>query len=161
MTTFTIVNFEDTHHEWAAHFVQREWGSLRQVSRGILYNVLEYPGFIAVVDHNPEGLVLYRITDEECEILLLHSAIEGIGVGAALIEHVKKQARIAGCKRLWLITTNDNIHAFRWYQRHGFTISAVYVNALERSRKLKPEIPLLGNEGIPLRDEIEFELLLK
>jgi len=91
MTTFTIVNFEDTHYEWAEHFVQREWGSLRQVSRGILYNVLEYPGFVAVVDHNLEGLVLYRIADEECEVLLLHSAIEGVGVGAALIEHEKSR----------------------------------------------------------------------
>jgi ribosomal protein S18 acetylase RimI-like enzyme len=61
---------------------------------------------------------------------------------------------------LWLITTNDNIHAIRWYQRRGFVIATVYVNALAESRNLKPEIPLIGDHDIPLRDEIEFEMTL-
>jgi hypothetical protein len=30
-----------------------------------------------------------------------------------------------------------------------------------KSRQLKPEIPLTGNDGIPLRDEIELEMLLE
>lgn len=38
---------------------------------------------------------------------------------------------------------------------------AVYPNAVSLSRKLKPEIPLIGNYGIPIRDEIELELKLK
>jgi hypothetical protein len=31
---------------------------------------------------------------------------------------------------------------------------------VEQSRKLKPEIPLIGNDGIPIRDEIELEMKL-
>ncbi|MBX2998099.1 MAG: hypothetical protein KF893_06265 [Caldilineaceae bacterium] len=31
-------------------------------------------------------------------------------------------------------------------------------NALARSRQLKPQIPLVGLDGIPLRDEIELEI---
>jgi len=33
-------------------------------------------------------------------------------------------------------------------------------NALEVSRKLKPEIPQIGYDGIPLRDEVELEMIL-
>ena len=29
---------------------------------------------------------------------------------------------------------------------------------MEESRKLKPEIPLIGEYEIPIRDEIEFEM---
>jgi len=43
------------------------------------------------------------------------------------------------------------------YQKRGFQIKAVVPNALELSRKLKPQISLVGRDGIPLRDEIELE----
>jgi len=160
MGTFTIEQFNDTHRRWAGAFVEREWGSARQVSRGVLYHVLDYPGFVVIVNGQPQGIVTYQIANGQCEVLLLHSAVEGIGAGSALIEHVIEQARRSNCTRIWLITTNDNYHAIRWYQKRGFTIAAVHVNALEHSRKLKPEIPMFGNDGIPLRDEIEFEMLL-
>jgi RimJ/RimL family protein N-acetyltransferase len=78
----------------------------------------------------------------------------------ALIEAVKNTARAAKCKRLWLITTNDNLNALRFYQKRGFVLVAVHRNALEISRQLKPEIPLFGADGIPLRDEIELEMIL-
>jgi hypothetical protein len=63
-------------------------------------------------------------------------------------------------KRLWLITTNDNLHALRFYQRRGLVLVAVHRNAIEQSRKLKPQIPKLGYDNIPVRDEIELELIL-
>jgi RimJ/RimL family protein N-acetyltransferase len=65
-----------------------------------------------------------------------------------------------GCYRLWLITTNDNEPAIQFYQRRGMTLVAIHHNALSESRKLKPEIPLIGLGGQPLRDEIEFEYRL-
>jgi ribosomal protein S18 acetylase RimI-like enzyme len=83
-----------------------------------------------------------------------------IGVGTVLIDAVKEIARQAGCSRLWLITTNDNMNALRFYQKRGFVLVAVHRNALEQSRKLKPEIPLIGDDEIPLRDEIELEMML-
>jgi GNAT superfamily N-acetyltransferase len=141
--------------------MKHEWGSQLMVTRGKLYDVLQQPGFVALVNGEPQGIITYHIENSDCEILILHSALEGYGIGAALVENVKQVAQAAGCKRLWLITTNDNIHAIRWYQKRGFTIAAVHVNALEQSRKLKPQIPLIGNENIPLRDEFEFEITLK
>jgi hypothetical protein len=59
-----------------------------------------------------------------------------------------------------LITTNDNTAALRFWQKRGFKLLRVHRNAVEKSRKLKPEIPLTGNDGIPIRDEIELEMML-
>ena len=91
----------------------------------------------------------------------MNSLAEGEGVGTALLEAVKEAAVIASCERVWLITTNDNLHALHFYQKRGFRLVALYPNALESSRRLKPEIPLTGLDGIPLRDEIELEYILR
>jgi Acetyltransferase (GNAT) family len=82
------------------------------------------------------------------------------GVGTALIEAAREVALQSGCKRLWLITTNDNLNALRFYQKRRFMLVAIHRNALEVSRRLKPGISLIGYDGIPLRDEIELEMLL-
>lgn len=160
MTPITIQPLSESYYEWASEKLTQEWASERVVSRGVLYYPLRYPGFVAVIDNQPQGLLIHHINGDQCEVLVINSVLEGMGIGSALIEQARQTAIAQGCARLWLITTNDNIHAIRWYQRRGFTIAAIHVNALENSRKLKPEIPLYGNDGIPLRDEIEFEMWL-
>ena len=106
------------------------------------------------------GLITYHIEQESCEIVTLNSVQGSMGVGTALIDVVRYVARYSGCRRLWLVTTNDNLNALRFYQKRGFVLVAVHRNALEVSRKLKPEIPLVGMDGIPLRDEIELEMIV-
>jgi ribosomal protein S18 acetylase RimI-like enzyme len=106
------------------------------------------------------GLLTYNIDGTDCEIVTLDSWGQSKGVGTELLEAVKQSARQEGCKRLWLITTNDNIHALRFYQKRGFVFAAIHVNAVEGSRKIKPEIPLSGDNGIPIRDEIKLEMWL-
>jgi DNA-3-methyladenine glycosylase I len=61
--------------------------------------------------------------------------------------------------RIWLITTNDNIDALRFYQKRGYEMKTVHRYAMEVSRKTKPQIPFEGKYGIPIRDEIEMEKL--
>ena len=130
------------------------------VSRGRMYSIDENPGFVAIKDDKPIGLITYELLGEECEITTLNSLEEGKGIGMAVINAVKDAAIQADCKRLLVITTNDNTQAIRFYQRYGFTIATIYPNSMEEARKIKPEIPLTGNDGIPLRDEIEFEIHL-
>jgi hypothetical protein len=115
-----------------------------------------------VVSHESEkvGLATYKISGASCELVSINSTLPSSGVGTALIEAVRNIATKSGCKRLWLITTNDNMNALRFYQKRGFILVAVHKNALGLSRKLKPEIPIIGNDGIPLRDEIELEMIL-
>ena len=145
---------------WVSSLTNEMWGSVNMVVRGSVYHVNELPGFIATLEDEPVGLVTYFLEDGDCEIISLDSTIEGIGMGSTLIETTKKFAREEGCKRLRLITTNDNTRALRFWQKRGFRLKAVYPNAVDKSRELKPEIPMLGNDDIPIRDEIELEMML-
>lgn len=146
--------------QWAEATWTERWGSARVVTRGRLFDARTLPAFIAWLGDQRAGIATYRIDGDQCELVTLDAIIEGHGVGSALIDAVANTARLSGCSRLWLITTNDNTHALRFYQRRGLHISAIYPNAIEESRKLKPEIPLIGDDDIPIRDEIELELLL-
>jgi ribosomal protein S18 acetylase RimI-like enzyme len=160
MTGFRIRPLESGDREWVAALIAEHWGSEKVVTRGLVHDVRTLDGLVALQDEKPAGLLMYRIEGDELEIVTLDSLREGIGVGSALIGASREMAEDAGCRRIWLITTNDNLAAVRFYQKRGFFLVAVYPNALEQSRKLKPEIPLAGIDDIPLRDEIELELLL-
>ena len=145
---------------WITSLLKEWWASPAQVFRGEIHRADELPGFIAVHDGMPTGLITYNIIGDECVIVTMNSLVENRGIGTALINAVRTVAENANCRRLWLITTNDNTHALRFYQKRGFSLVAVHRNAIEKSRELKPEIPLTGNDDIPLRDEIELEILL-
>ena len=160
MPNLSIRPLHIADREWVSQFILEHWGSNKVVSRGVVYYPQDLPGFVAVYDSEKVGLVTYNISGASCEIVTINSIRPSTGVGTALIEAVKDTAMQSGCKRLWLITTNDNLNAFRFYQKRGFVLVAVHRNALDLSRKLKPEIPLIGDDGIPLRDEIELELML-
>jgi GNAT superfamily N-acetyltransferase len=140
--------------------LEERWGSPRIVTRGRVHDADRLPGFVAVSRDQPIGLSTHHIVKDECELVSLDSLAEKRGVGTALVNAVRDAARAAGCRRLWLITTNDNLHAIRFYQKRGFVLAGLYPNALAESRKLRPEIPLVGIDGIPLRDELELELSL-
>ena len=152
--------FEAGDRPWAADLLNQAWGSNLVVSRGRLHDALLLPGFVALVDGHRAGLVTYRLAKGECELVTINSLRPGAGIGSALLLAVREAAQRAGCRRLWLITTNDNLEALRFYQVKGFELVAVHRNALEASRRLKPQIPQVGQHGIPLRDEVELEMVL-
>ena len=160
MKPFEIRPLSKGDRAWVAALLGKYYGSARIVTRGKVYQADELPGFAAVQDDKPVGLVTYRIEGNECEITSLNSLVEGVGIGSALLVTVRDGATLDKCQRLWVITTNDNTEALRFYQKRGFLLVVVYRNALEHSRRLKPEIPLVGIDGIPLRDEIELEVKL-
>jgi len=160
MTEIQIIPIEEKDNEWVSSLLAKQWGSTIIVSRGKTHQANKLPGFIALIEAKKVGLITYFIENNDCEIVTLDSLVEGKGVGIALLEKVKKVAKEKNCKRVWLITTNDNMEALRFYQKRGFVLSALYPNALEQSRKLKPEIPKIGRDNIPLRDEIELEIKL-
>ena len=159
--SFIIRPINEADKEWITPFLVEHWGSARAVTRNRLFFANENPGFTAIKSNKHIGLITYELLGDECEITTLTSLIEGKGIGTDLINAVKDLAIQAGCKRLLVITTNDNTHAIRFYQRYGFTIATIYPNSMEEARKIKPEIPYTGTDGIPLRDEIEFELDLE
>jgi hypothetical protein len=104
-----------------------------------------------------QGLAIYR-TAPRAELLLLHAERAGAGVGTALVERVLQTCFEGGAPQLSVTTTNDNLNALGFYQRLGFRIVDIRVAAVDRARLLKPQIPALGNSGIPIRDEIELAI---
>jgi ribosomal protein S18 acetylase RimI-like enzyme len=104
--------------------------------------------------------VTFRVEGRGCEVVTLNSVHRYVGIGTSLLEAVKREATGEECLRVWLVTTNDNLDALRFFQKRGFELARVYRGAAEESRKIKPEIPLVGYHGIPIRDEIELELRL-
>jgi DNA-3-methyladenine glycosylase I len=157
MPPFQIRPLNKDDKPWVSGLLKEWWAGPKIVTRGKLHYPEKYPGFIAIAEGKPAGLVTYNIVGKDCEIVTMNSLVEKIGIGSALIDAVKKVAVAAGCRRVWLITTNDNTSALRFYQKYGMKLVAVHRNALEQSRRLKPEIPLTGNDGIEIRDEFELE----
>ncbi|MDX6521944.1 MAG: hypothetical protein QOJ31_1859 [Gaiellales bacterium] len=142
--------------DWVARFAHARWGSDVVVADGREHQLSELPGFADLDGERVIGLVTYLIDGARCEVISLDAVEQGRGVGSELLERAVAAARAAGCRRLELITTNDNLRAIRFYQRRGLRLVAVHPGAIERSRELKPEIPLIGDHGIPLRDELVF-----
>jgi ribosomal protein S18 acetylase RimI-like enzyme len=145
---------------WVAWAMGEQWGTTRIVSRGQLKDVLEVGLLIGLDGDERLGLAAWHVRDGECEVVALYSPVPGRGAASALLHAVADRGREAGCSRMWLITTNDNVAALRFYQRWGLQLVAVHVRAMDETRRLKPEVPEMGLDGIPLRDEIELELPL-
>lgn len=152
----------DGDRPWAARRLRERWGGETVVSRGVVHRPAELPGFVAVRDDGTRaGLATYRIDGDACELVTIDADAPGAGVGEALLEAVAAAARAAGCTRLWLITTNDNLTALRFYQRRGLRLVALHAGAVEEARRtLKSSIPEHGEHGIPVRDELELSLEL-
>ncbi len=100
------------------------------------------------------GLITYIIEEDECEVISLDSVVENKGVGTLLLQKVEKTVREKGHQHIRLVTTNDNIHALGFYQKKGYRLEEIYRDAVEKARKMKPEIPFLSDNGIPITDEI-------
>jgi|GEM_PF-209348 len=156
-----IRDLSDADRDWANASLQQEFGSLRIVSRGKLHDAGQLPGLIALHAGVPAGLLNYHVAGDECEVVSLYTAVRGAGLGSALLDAACARARAHGCRRLWLITTNDNTPAQRFYQHRGMRLVAVHAGAIAESRRIKPEIPLVGVDGRPIEDEIEFAYLLR
>jgi ribosomal protein S18 acetylase RimI-like enzyme len=134
------------------------WGGPLVARRGELVDLSTLPALVAWVDGEPAGVLTYLASDAEWEIVSIDATVPRGGVGSALLASVREAARRAGARRLWLITTNDNVRAIRFYQRNGFDLVALHRDGVTRSRTLKPSIPL-EIDGIPLRHELEFEVV--
>jgi ribosomal protein S18 acetylase RimI-like enzyme len=161
MPPFSIRPLTPADVNWVSRFILNHWGADFVVAHGVSYQPHTLPGFAAFEGDEPVGLLTYHIENGDCEVVTIDSVRSGQGIGSALIDAVQGAARRAGCKRLWLITTNDNLNALSFYQKRGFELVAVHRGAVNKSRELKPQISLIGEHGIPLRDEIELEMKLR
>jgi GNAT superfamily N-acetyltransferase len=149
--------YRESDRQWADAYMDEWFGGALQVRRGERLDVLALPGFVAERDGGPAGIATYRLENGNCELAFIAAFERHQGTGTALLEAVLEA--VAPCDRVWVVTTNDNLDALRFYQRRGFRLSAIRTGAVDWSREhVKPHIGLVGDFGIPLRDEIELEL---
>ncbi|PZS31363.1 MAG: GNAT family N-acetyltransferase [Pseudonocardiales bacterium] len=139
----------------------RTWESPLVAVHGELIDVTTLPALIAWRDGEPIGLATHRPHpgDSSWEVVSLHAAVAGVGAGTALLDEVARLAKQAGARRIWLVTTNDNVAALRFYQRHGMDLVALHRDAVTEGRRVKPSIPP-EVDGIRMRHELELEWLL-
>jgi ribosomal protein S18 acetylase RimI-like enzyme len=138
----------------------RNWSSTTVARRGEPIQATDLPGYVALLGGRRTGMVLVDVRSNEMEIVAVSTSSRGQGVGRALMEQCVAEARDHGCRRVWLVTTNNNIAAIAFYQRFGMDLCALRRYAVRASRVLKPSIPLRDSAGVPIDHELEFELLL-
>jgi ribosomal protein S18 acetylase RimI-like enzyme len=141
---------------WAEDLLTEAFGGRMQARRSELVDVLALPGFVVERDGEPAGLLTYRWGDDGCELASIVARNERQGIGTELVEALVRE--VSGRARIWLVTSNDNLDALRFYQRRGFRLAELRPGAIDDARRsLKPEIPETGAYDIPIRDELELE----
>ncbi|TLG71524.1 GNAT family N-acetyltransferase [Culicoidibacter larvae] len=145
----------------AVQLVDELWGDTKMVLRGQLVDVHDADGAVLVYDGAAiAGILTYIILEDKFEILTFNSLIEHKGVGRMLMDVAIQIAKESHYDEVWVLTTNDNTRALKFYQRYGFALVRVNFNALDASRQLKPEIPEFGADNIRLDHEFILKLAL-
>jgi len=155
-----VTDLSASDRTWVRERTELLFGGDTVVSRETVHQPAELPGFIAMEGTERVGLATFKIDGDDCELVTLDALCQWCGVGTTLLEAVEKAARAGDCCKIWLITTNDNLDGLRFFQRRGFRITDIRVDAVAAIRKLKPGMPLIGNYDIPVNDEIEMEKVL-
>lgn len=131
-------SLSDDDKAWLRELWVSKWGGETMVTRGRVRHIADLNLLLAKFGGERIGAAAYRIEGEECELLSLNALKKRFGIGSALLASVEQRAREASCSR-------------------GYRIAAVSPGAIDEARKVKPTIPLEGQYGIPIRDEIVLE----
>jgi GNAT superfamily N-acetyltransferase len=140
---------------WIEKTLTARWGTRQIVVHGQIFDAGALPALIA---GEGQGLATFALEEQGifAELITLDALTPRSGIGTALIEALVQLLQDKGFKALRVTTTNDNLAALRFYQRRGFRLVSARPGAVDEARKIKPSIPFLGMDGIPLRDEIEL-----
>lgn len=150
---------EDDDKDRVSELMKKRWGDRIMVVHDEKIDLTEMPGFVALEKRKIVGLLTYSQSGLSLEILSLDSFKENQGIGSALLSAAIRLAGEKNVERLHLTTTNDNLSALGFYQKRGFTLTALRLKAVNRARKEKPSIPLKSSDGIAIEHEIELGYL--
>lgn len=158
----TVRDMEQRDHAWVEALLERDLCGRRQARLGELLDPLQHPGLVAERNGEPIGVATLIEGADAFEILTLNATEHRQGAGSALLETVIHVAAASGHRRVWLVTTNDNLQALRFYLRRGMRVAKVLAGAIDADRELKPSIPVTNAEnGMPIHDLIELEIAVE
>jgi GNAT superfamily N-acetyltransferase len=146
------VDQEYIRRYWAAH-----WG-LPVVSIDRVYQPEDVSGLVWRDEWGEaQGLITWAIDGDSAEIVSVDAFQQGRHIGGRLLDGAEAELRRRKVRRATIVTTNDNLRALAFYVRRGYRIVRVALDDMDRVRELKPGVPKLGNDNIPLRDMIQLE----
>lgn len=157
LNDITVEDYTEIEHDAVSKLFKESWGGISMVSREKEYFIFNESIILAKLNDKILGTLVFRRENDEIEILTLESIEKYKNIGTKLLEFLLESHVTEDIKRIWLITSNDNLNAIRFYQKRNFSISNVYKNAINKARELKKSIPWYGHYGIPITDEIELE----
>ena len=137
------------------------WGSQSMMIDLHVYDVAEID---ALGLYEPSGrtaaLASWTMRGDIAYLCALHSLKPGEGVALQMLDAVMNTARAAGATKLKAMLTNDNMPGMTFYQRCGFRLSGLYLEAIDHYRSVVPDIIKTGYKDIPIHDAIELEIAL-
>lgn len=161
ISEFAVREIRPGDKDVVRRLLTERWESHLVTSKGKLLDGTTLDGYIAENEKGVIGLVTLEVTKNQCEVVTIDSFLPKCGVGSSLLKAAENYARAKKCVRLWVVTSNDNLDALRFYQKYGMRLAALYPGAIDRARAtVKPQIPTHAENGIPIRDEIELEIML-
>ncbi|WP_395172646.1 GNAT family N-acetyltransferase [Roseibium alexandrii] len=143
-------------HADVLQLLNDRWTSPDMIIENETIDASRLPGYTARADGELVGLVTLIKRPEEWEILTLDSFNRWDGVGSRLLQAVVEEAKASHIHRLTVRTSNDNLDAFRFYQRRGFRLERIGFGVIDAEREKNPGIPLTGDYGIEIHDEVFF-----
>lgn len=143
--------------EWIRNLFIAEWAGDFIIGAGKIHRPENLEGFIAEENGEKVGLITFDVRNNKMELVSINSLKPGKGIGTMLINEAMKTAKERKIKKIFLVTTNDNLTALKFYQKKGFRLVKIHPDAITEARKIKPQIPETGEDGIPIKDAIELE----
>jgi GNAT superfamily N-acetyltransferase len=146
-----------TDRAFLDELLRLRWSGGALMLRGKIVHPKDVEALAAYHDGRLAGVATWRLEGPVIYLATLNNITEQRGVGVALLDAIMNLGRQKGSALLRVIVTNDNLNALGFYQRRGFRIIAVHPGAIDTIRALLPNIPTMGANRIPIRDEIELE----
>ena len=111
-----IRQIDQTCRQRINSFIVQQWYTMQMVVHGESIDMGNADGYYACEGDEIIGLITYRITGKEMEILSLDSLQKGRGIGTELLDTVVAKARETGCVRDLLIWRSNTGWStiFRW-----------------------------------------------
>lgn len=143
---------------WAVELLEATGGRHR-VRRGRVVDLAVLPGLVATRFDQPASLLTLTRHLDELEVSVLAAAPFDDALAAMLLSAARSYAS-GSCKRIWSICSNAEFDVQRLFQQNGFRLCATRPGAVEAVRR-RVAAPLLSDlGGVPVRDEVEFDLLI-
>ena len=134
---------------------ERDFGRTRIVAFGEVMDLDQMPALVAVMTRDPAGALAYRLLGNALHIVALATdpMWQRSGVGGYLLAEAELIARRLNLPRVLVATTNDNLPALYFYQRHGYRLREIVPDSVLTHTGMQ----VSGFAGIAIRDEIHLE----